>query len=167
MELKFEDTLNQIFSILKQFRNVKPIVKLHASQLPHNIKIKKKKNKIDSTIPIIQSFSIIEAINNSDIVIVITPESFGTSTMLLESMILRKPTMNIILDDNLFEFEYVKDNAVLSIFFNDQLETNLKNILFNNEIKNNLIKNGKNHIKNYLTNPGTSSKYFAKIIDSF
>jgi len=165
--IKFEKFLLKFCDIIKKIPEIEIVVKLHPSQDKHNDDIKNIFKKIDSSILVYHVKPITELISMSDVVVTVSPEGFDPTTVILESMIQEKPTMNIILDDNLFEFEYVKDNAVLSIFFNDQLETNLKNILFNNEIKNNLIKNGKNHIKNYLTNPGTSSKYFAKIIDSF
>ena len=167
LELKFEDTINEIFSILKQFRNVKPIVKLHASQLPHNIKIKSLIKKIDSTIPIIQSFSIIEAINDSDIVIVITPESFGTSTMLLESMILRKPTMNIILDDKIPQTNHVIENAVLTVFHDQDLEKNIKKILFDKKFQYDVKQNADNFIAKFLDFRGNASEEFAKILKSY
>ena len=167
LELKFEDTINEIFSILKQFRNVKPIVKLHASQLPHNIKIKSLIKKIDSTIPIIQSFSIIEAINNSDIVVVITPESFGTSTMLLESMILRKPTMNIILDDKIPQTNHVIENAVLTVFNDQDLEKNIKKILFDKKFQHDIKQNADNFIAKFLDFRGNASEEFAKILKSY
>jgi len=167
LELKFEDTINEIFSILKEFRNVKPIVKLHASQLPHNIKIKSLIKKIDPTIPIIQSFSIIEAINDSDIVIVITPESFGTSTMLLESMILRKPTMNIILDDKIPQTNHVIENAVLTVFHDQDLEKNIKKILFDKKFQYDVKQNADNFIAKFLDFRGNASEEFAKILKSY
>ena len=167
LELKFEETIRQIFSILKQFRNINPIVKLHASQLPHNIKIKSLINKIDSTIPIIQSFSIIEAINDSDIVIVITPENFGTSTMLLESMILRKPTMNIILDDEIRQTNHVIEQAVLTVSNNQDLEKNIRKILFDEKFQYDIKENADNFIAKFLDFRGNASEELAKILKSF
>ena len=112
------------------------------------------------------SKSINELIPTSDVLVCISPEGFDPSTVILEGIIQEKPVMNIILDNNLYEFQYVKDKAVLSVFFNGDLESNLKNILFDEKIKNTLIENGKNHIENYLSNPGNSSEYFAKVINS-
>ncbi len=167
LELKFEDIINEIISILKQFKNIKPIVKLHASQLPHNIKIKSLIRKIDSTIPIIQSFSIIETINDSDIVIVITPENFGTSTILLESMILRKPTMNIILDDEIPQTDHVIDKAVLTISNNQDLEKNIKKILFDEKFQHDIKQNADKFITKFLVFRGNASEEFAKILKSY
>jgi hypothetical protein len=167
LELKYEQIINQIFSILKQFENVKIIVKLHASQLPHNKKIKLLIKKINSTIPVFQNTSIIEIINKSDIVIVISPESFGTSTMLLESMILRKPTMNIILDDEIPQSNHIKEKAVLTLSNNQDLEENIKKILFDEKFKFEIKQNADNFVAKFLDFRGNASKEFAKILKSF
>ncbi len=167
MELKFEHTINQIFSILKQFRNITPIVKLHASQLPHNMKIKSIVKKIDSTIPVIQSTSIIEIINKSDIVIVISPENFGTSTILLESMILRKPTMNIFLDKDIPQVNHIKQKAVLTVSNDQDLEENIKKILFDKKFQREIKQNADNFIAKFLDFKGNASEEFAKILKSF
>ncbi len=167
LELKFEQTINQIFSILKQFRNVNPIVKLHKSQLPHNMKIRSLIKKIDSTIPVYQSTPIIETINKADIVIVVSPESFGTSTMLLESMILGKPTMNIILDDEIPQFNHVKEKAILTLSDNQDLEDNMKKILFDEQFQKKIIQNADSFVAKFLDFRGNSSEEFANILKSF
>ncbi len=167
LEQKFDETIKKILLILKQFENVKPIVKLHATQLTHNKKIKLLINEIDSTIPVYQSTQIIETINNSDIVIVVSSESFGTSTMLLESMILGKPTMNIILDDDIPQYSHIKQNAVYTISYNDNLENCMKKILFDVKFKNKITQNADTFVSNFLNYRGHASEEFAKILKSF
>jgi len=164
--IRYEKFLIKFCDIVKIFSDVQIIVKLHPSQNKHTDQIKKLFKKIDSSIPIYHSKSINELIPISDVLVCVSPEGFDPSTAILEGIIQGKPVMNIILDNNLYEFQYVKDKAVLSVLFNDDLELNLKNILFDEKIKNTLIQNGKNHVKNYLSNPGISSEYFAKIINS-
>ena len=167
LELRFENIITKLISILKQFKNIKPVVKLHASQLPHNVKIRSLIQKIDPSITIIQSFSIIETINESDIVIVISPESFGTSTMLLESMILRKPTMNIILDDKIPQTDHVIDEAVLTVSDNQDLEKNIKKILFDEKFQHDIKQNADEFITKFLGFRGNASEEFAKILKSY
>lgn len=167
LELKFDLVINQILFILKKFKNVKPIVKLHSSQLPHNIKIKSLINEIDSTIPVLQATPIIETINKCDIVIVITPESFGTSTMLLESMILRKPTMNIILDDDVPQSNHVVEKAILTLSDNQDLEKNIKKILFDEKFQYEIKQNADKFIAKFMDFRGNASEEFAKILKSF
>jgi hypothetical protein len=167
LELKFDNTIKKIISILKQFENIKLIVKLHASQLPHNKKIKLLMNEIDPSIPVIQSYSIIETINKSDIVIVLSSESFGTSTMLLESMILGKPTMNIILDKDIPHYDHIKQNAVYTISYNDNLMNCMKKILFDKKFKNEITHNADIFVSNFMAFPGHASEEFARILKSF
>ncbi len=167
LELEFDKTIKKIFSILKQFDNVKPIVKLHATQLFHNTKIKLLINEIDPTIPVYQSTPIIETINNSDVVLVISSESFGTSTMLMESMILGKPTMNVILDNDIPQYGHIKQNSVYTISYNDDLEDCIKKILFDEKFQNEITKNADEFISNFLDFRGHASEKFAKILKSF
>ena len=167
LELKFENTIHEIISILKKFDNVKIIVKLHQIQIKHNQEINSIIKKIDNAIPIYSSTSVIETINSADIVVVISPESFGTSTMLMESMILGKPTMNIILDDNIPEFTHVKDKAVLTISDNSDLENNLKKILFDDDFKKELRKNADAFVEKFMSYRGNASEKFASILKLF
>ncbi len=166
LELKFENILNEIILILKEL-DVKIIVKLHQIQLKHNHDIKNIIKKIDKNIPIHVTSSVIETINKSDVVLVITPESFGNSTMLMESMILGKPTMNIILDKNIPQFTHVKNNAVLTISNSIKLKENLKKFLFDKNFQNQLIKNADNFIAHYLENRGNASESCAVLLKSF
>ena len=167
LELKFENTIQEIISILKKFDSVKIIVKLHQIQIKHNQEINSIIKKIDSTIPIYSSTSVIETINNADIVVVISPESFGTSTMLMESMILGKPTMNIVLDDNIPEFIHVKDKAILTISNNSDLEKNFKKILFDADFQKQLTKNADTFLEKFMSYRGNASEKFTSILKSF
>lgn len=167
LEIKFENTVKKIIHILKKFDRVKMNFKLHQIQIKHNQDIKSIIQEIDDNIPIYSSASVIETINKSDLVLVISPESFATSTMLMESMILGKPTMNIVLDDNVPQFSHVMDNAVLTISSNDDLETNLQKFLFDEKIQKELSINADEFLKKFLSNRGTASEAFASILKSF
>lgn len=167
LELKFKNTIENLITQLRQFKNVKIIVKLHQIQLEHNKKIKSMISAIDKRIKIHSSESVIDIINQSDVVIVITPEKFGTSTMLMESMILGKPTMNIILDDSIPQFPHVLKKAVLSVSNESNLNTYLKKILFNKDFQNELIRNADDFLKQFLANQTNSSEQFASILKSY
>lgn len=166
LEMNFENTLNKIISILKEFK-IKIIVKLHQIQLKHNHDIKNIISKIDKNIPIHITSSVIDSINKSDVVLVISPESFGTSTMLMESMILGKPTMNIVLDKKIPQFTHVKANAVMTITNDIQLKENLKKFLFDKNFQNELIKNSDQFIEKFLQNRGNASEICATLLKSF
>jgi len=167
LELKFEKTVKEIISTLKKFNNIKIIVKLHQIQIKHNREIHSLIKKIDNSIPIYSSTSVIKIINSVDAVIVISSEGFGTSTILLESMILGKPTMNIILDNKIPEFTHVKDKAVLTISDNSDLEKQFQQILFDANFRKELIKNADAFVQKFMSYRGNASEEFASILKSF
>jgi UDP-N-acetylglucosamine 2-epimerase len=167
LKLQFNQTIKKILEIIKNFDNVKVIVKLHPIQLQHNEEIKLFIKNLDSSIPIYLWTPIIETINNVDAVLVLTPEIHATPTMLLESMILGKPTMNVYFDKKIPEYDHIKNNAVFTITHNENLENNLKKFLFDNDFKNLLQKNADNFVNQFMSNPGTASKKFASILKSY
>ena len=167
LKLQFNQTIKKILEIIKNFDNVKVIVKLHPIQLQHNEEIKLFIKNLDSSIPIYLWTPIIETINNVDAVLVLTPEIHATPTMLLESMILGKPTMNVYFDKTIPEYDHIKNNAVFTITHNENLENNLKKFLFDNDFKNLLQKNADNFVNQFMSNPGTASKKFASILKSY
>ena len=167
LELKFQNILLKMINLLKKFNDVEIIVKLHASQLYHNKQIKKLINDIDPHIPVFQSTPIIETINKADLVFVISSESWGTSTMILEAMILGKPVMNLILDKKIPEFTHINENAVLAISDTDDIEINIKKIMFDKKFQENLKDNADNFIINFLDFRGNASTEFAKILTDY
>jgi hypothetical protein len=164
--IKYELLFQKLFSILKQIPNISIIVKLHPSQQKNNLYFKKIIQKIDPDITIKQSTPIIDEIQSCDLLINIFPEIFP-STVLLEGLILKKPVMNISLYDRSYNFEFEKDESVLSIRDIDDLETNLKKILFDNKFKSTLIQNGTKHVNRYLSNPGYASEELARVLNSY
>ena len=165
--IRFENLVTNLCSIIKKMVNVKIIVKLHPSQVEHNNRIRALFRNIDPTIPVYLLNPIMDLLESSDAVVNISPRGFDPSTVILEALILNKPTMNIILDDNFYEFQYVKDRAVLSISDKDDLHSNLSNILFNDEFRTELMNNGRKHVQNYLSNCGTASAYLANLLNSY
>ena len=104
-------------------------------------------------------------IKNCDFMINIYTEVMP-STVLLEGMILKKPIMNISMVDESYNFEYLKDNAVLNISDKSNLEKNLQTFLTNSSLQEQLVSAATNHVEKFLTNPGTASKIFANMINS-
>lgn len=166
LKLEFIEFITRLISIIKKFDNVKLIVKLHPFPMKHNKEIQLLINKIDKNIPIYLSTPIIDIVNLSDVVIVVSPEP-GTTTMLLESMILGKPTMNIYFDEEVPKFNHVRHNAVFSFLNNCNLENNLHKILFDEIFQNELINNADDYILKHLNNIENSSKIFTDILKSY
>ena len=167
MYIQFENLIRNFCKSVKELCDVHIIVKLHPGQDIHNNDIKTLFNEIDSAIPVYQLKPIVELLEKCDALINISPEGFDPSTVILESLIMNKPTMNIIMDEKFFEFQYVKDKAVISISDKSNLEKNISEILFNNELRKELMENGKKHLKNYLSNHGSASESFAEILASY
>jgi hypothetical protein len=165
--VRFEHTLKKVCSILQKNPEVEIIVKTHPSQSEHNNEIISTISKIDSTIPIYLFNPVIELLKTCDVVITITPEGFAPSTIILESLICNKPTMNIVLDDHIYDFDYVKNKAVLSLSYKESLEENISNMLFNDEFRNKMINNGKEFVKGFLINQGSASVELANILHSY
>ena len=82
-------------------------------------------------------------------------------------MILKKPVMNIVLDEKMYEFEYIKKNAVIAIPHTADLQNEIKEILFNQELRKNLVENSKMFVKDFLKNPGSASKELADVIGKY
>ena len=165
--IKFEKTINDLCKIINKIPNLQLIVKLHPSDVPHKAIILNLFKKIDPKIPVFLNKSILDLLLQCDTLVNISPEGFDPSTVMMEALILKIPVMNIILDNSLYDFQYVKDNAILNILDPIEIEKNLHDILFDELIRNNLIKNGQKHIDNYLVNPGTASIFFTDILKSF
>ena len=140
---------------------------MHPIQLKHNEELKKFFDELPEKIPVFLSTSVIEIINKADAVIIISPEIYGTSTMILESMILGKPTMNIVFSKNICQFNYVLKNAVLTISDDQKITEEVKKLLFDDKLKKNLVKNADEYIKEFMPNPGNASEKFSKIIKSY
>ena len=158
MYIKYETILKSTIQQLKQFPGVQLIVKLHPGDIAHNDLIQKIVSEIDSEILIYHSKPIHQLIDQSDLVFVISPEGHDPSTVILESIIFEKPTINLVLDDKFFNFSYELHNAVISISKNDNLPEIIQKILHDENFRINLISNGKNFLKDYLSNPENASK---------
>jgi hypothetical protein len=163
--IELEHLLKKLFSIIKNLERVNLIVKLHPVQDTNNEYIKKLIHKLEPNILILQTGSIKEIISSCDAMINLHVELMP-STVLLEGLILKKPIMNIVMTNEILEFQYVKDNAVLSVTDNSNLENSINELLNDENISKELIKNGQLHIKNFLANPGNASKSLADVINS-
>lgn len=167
LKLRVNKIITKVFSLAQEDENMKVIVKLHPIQLKHNEELLSTIKKLDNSVPIYLWSSVIDIINNTDVVLVISPEIYGTSTMLLESMILGKPTMNIYFDENIPEYPHIQNKAVLTITDKDDLETNLRKILFDEKFRDELKTNADNYVTKFLSNRGDASENFASILKTY
>ena len=163
--LRYEKLIKKIIQILQKFE-IDIIVKLHPTQDPSNDFIRNVFKQNDKTIPVFHTTPILEQLKTADAVIHIEPHGVGLSTAILESLIMNIPTMNIVIKNEIFQFDCVREKAILTHLDSDYIEKPIFELLFNENVRNNLIKNTKNHLSNYLANPGIASKKFAEILNS-
>ena len=167
LKLRVNNVILKIISTIKQLDNFEIIVKLHSSQLNHNEEMKLFIKNYDDTIPIYLSKPVIDTINGVDLVIVISPETYGTSTMILESMILGKPVINIVFNEKPFEFEHVKSKAIFIISEHDELEKELKKIVLDKNIQYEIVENADKFVNKFLTNTGNASEKFLDLLRAY
>jgi hypothetical protein len=149
--------LKEILEYIKKNSNKKPIIKLHQTEYFDIHSIVK---KIDPSIAIYQYQDILGLLETCDVVI-----SLNYSTVLLDALILNKPTMVILPEkQNFEEEEIIKRNAVLAVSNISELEIKLKQIISDKNVRKNLIVNGKQFIEEYFSYRGNSSEYLTKLI---
>jgi len=91
--------------------------------------------------------------------------SLNYSTILLEGLILNKPTLVLLPEKQKYEEEeIIKQNAVLAVSNISELEIKMKQILFDENIRENLIINGKQFIEKYFSYQGNSCEFLVKLL---
>ena len=86
--------------------------------------------------------------------------------MILEAMILKKPTLNIQLQKNDYDFEFNTLNAIKSISYDSDIKNVLLDLLENPK-KDNLIENSQYFLSKYMRNMGSASKKLIDALDAF
>lgn len=162
-EIKALENLEKVITItikkIKEFSNKKIIIKLHPSK--SYIDIKSIVKKIDSQIPVYQDEDPKNLLMECDGVIV-----NDISTIMLEAMVFNKPTLCInTQNQNIQEEPVIKNNASLFVSDFNNLEKSIEEFIFNDELKNNLIKNGNAYLNNYFSHKGEASKNLANILN--
>ena len=162
--LRLENLLRKTFKIFESFQNVKLIIKLHPAQNPDVEYIKKLINQLNPDVMIYHTEPIQKILEYCDTVVNIHTEVLP-STVLLEALIMEKPIMNISLVDENYNFQFIKDNTVLQVTDKSDLEKHFKTILYDEDLRKELIKNAQKHLQSYLSNQGKASKHFAEILN--
>ena len=159
---RFENSIKELCTILEN-QNTNLLFKIHPSQSFHNDEIKKIIEKYSKKSSIYLLNPVTELIESSDLVITITPEGWAPSTIMLESMILGKPALNIILDGRNYDFEYIKQNAAISVSY-DSIEKTVLRLITNSDFRNEISENATTFTKKFLSNYGNSSKMLANLL---
>ena len=162
---RYDETIQKIIQISKNNPHVEIIFKLHPQQNTSNIIIK---NMIQTNekIKFFQHESIKKLLENCDLHVNIATDNFDASSVIVEAMLLKRPTLNIQLQNNLFEFEFIVDNAIKTINYNADI---YKEILYllneNNSLQ--LIKNSQKHLTRYMKHRNDASHTLINAITKF
>ena len=158
---KYEKTLHKLIQISKNIEDLQIIFKLHPQQNISNqiiIDMIKENNKIK----ILQFDPIKELLSDCDLHVNIAPDNFDASSVILEAMIMGKPTLNIQLQKNDIEFEFIKDNAIKSVYYDSNIKQLVLDLISQHGTEE-LLNNSQNFLNKYMKNRGNAAK---KLIDS-
>jgi len=158
---KYEKTLHKLIQISKDVENLQIIFKLHPQQnISNQIIINMIKG--NEGIKILQFEPIKELLADCDLHVNIAPDNFDASSVILEAMMMGKPTLNIQLQKNEIEFEFIKDNAIKSVYYDSNIERSVLDLISYHGTDE-LFSNSQNFLNKYMKNRGNAAK---KLIDS-
>ena len=161
--IKYNYFLEKIFKILNEFNDLKITVKLHPGENPHNsILIDFLKNQ--SNITVFQIKNPNELIKKSDLMINISPELYDSSTIMLEGLLLRKPVIQLSLDDELSKVEPLK-SPIIQISEIEHFEQVISKIINDEIYRKEIIEQIPNKLNGYLSFQGNSNAKFLEIIE--
>ena len=161
--IKYNYFLEKIFKILNEFNDLKITVKLHPGENPHNsILIDFLKNQ--SNITVFQIKNPNELIKKSDLMINISPELYDSSTIMLEGLLLRKPVIQLSLDDELSKVEPLK-SPIIQISEIEHFEQVISKIINDEIYRKEIIEQISNKLNDYLSFQGNSNAKFLEIIE--
>ena len=161
--IKYNYFLEKILKILNEFNDLKITVKLHPGENPHNsILIDFLKNQ--SNITVFQIKNPNELIKKSDLMINISPELYDSSTIMLEGLLLRKPVIQLSLDDELSKVEPLK-SPIIQISEIEHFEQVISKIINDEIYRKEIIEQISNKLNDYLSFQGNSNAKFLEIIE--
>ncbi len=155
---KYETAINSIIESCSNLSNTEIIFKLHPQQNYNNQFLKDVIKEKNTGAKIIQSTPIKKLLVECDLHINLAPDNFDISSVVLEAMILKRPTLNIQLQSTPFEFGIIKENAVKTIMYNSDIKQEISELIFNKEKINQLLKKSDVYLNKYISNQGNASK---------
>jgi len=159
--IRMENFIRKIFEVIKKYPEKKIIVKLHPGRVSFDIK--PLIQEIDPSIEVFQNENILDLLKESDVMI-----SLNYSTVVLDAMILQKPTLVLLPEEQNFENEIpLREGTTLVTSDVNELENKIKILFEDEKIRHELIQKGKEFVNQYITNQGTSSKKLAKILEDY
>ena len=159
--LKFNNFIREVCRVVKNLKHKKLVIKPHPQPDFVNNIINLIK-EIDPQIEIVFDTDLIKLINSCEMLI-----TFNNSTIVLESMILNKPTISLQTDKWAEKNQLVKKHGIISISKLEDIEPSIHSILKDDAFKFNILKNSDIFLQKYYANRGNASTLLAKFLENF
>ena len=162
LHLRYEKVLKDIILYLKKFDSVEIVFKLHPQQNPHNEIIKSIIRDLDPEIPILQDESIKKILENSYLLINISPDNLDASTVVFESMLMNTPIVNIRLQNNSWIYDFEKTEAVLTFDYDSNYKIKMSELITDEKKYNEQVGKLEKFLEFYLVNRKCASENLIK-----
>ena len=162
LHLRYEKVLKDIILYLKKFDSVEIVFKLHPQQNPHNEIIKSIIRDLDPKIPILQDESIKKILENSYLLINISPDNLDASTVVFESMLMNTPIVNIRLQNNSWIYDFEKTEAVLTFDYDSNYQIKMSELITDEKKYNEQVGKLEKFLEFYLVNRKCASENLIK-----
>ena len=168
LAIRYETMLRKLIENIKKINDVKIVGKLHPGWgWKFNSVLMKIFNELDPKIPLYSTKSIKKIISESDLMININAEDNQPSTVILEGLIMRKPVINISLNEQNDDFEYDENSPIISLSYKSDILHYVNLILNESEFRTKLDLQISIHLEKYLSNHKTASKTLSDYLKSF
>ncbi len=158
--LNYEKFISKLLNFLKSIKNIKIIIKLHPGENFHNQILNDFLKTKFPEITVYQTKSSKQLIQSCNLMIHTTPEFYEMSTIMLESMILNKPVIEIYFDEE----PKIKKNKIPRISFKGDLN-HISEIISDVNLQENLVKQNNELIENYLSNTENAGEKISEFIN--
>ena len=162
LHLRYEKVLKDIILYLKKFDDVEIVFKLHPQQNPHNEIIKSIIRDLDPEIPILQDEPIKKILENSYLLINISPDNLDASTVVFESMLMNTPIVNIRLQNNSWIYDFEKTEAVLTFDYDSNYQIKMSQLITDDKKYNEQVGKLETFLEFYLVNRKCASENLVK-----
>ena len=168
LELRYENVLQSIIKELQNDKNIKIIAKLHPGWgWKFNYTLMQIFQNIDPEIPVFSTKSVIELIDESDMIVNINPEQNQPSTVILEGLIMKKPVINVELDELNDELHYDGVSPIISLSYKSNIQKYISQLLNDPSFYESHNKKIEKFLEHYLLNHKNASDILAKYLKSF
>ena len=162
LHLRYEKVLKDIILYLKKFDDIEIVFKLHPQQNPHTEIIKSIIRDLDPEIPILQDESIKKILENSYLLINISPDNLDASTVVFESMLMNTPIINIRLQNNSWIYDFEKTEAVLTFDYDSNYQIKMSELITDEKKYNEQVGKLEKFLEFYLVNRKCASENLIK-----